>query len=188
MGMFHLHETPLADLILVQRQRMEDVRGFFSRFFCAAELAAAGFATPIAQINHTFTMRRGSIRGLHYQKVPHAEVKFISCMRGEIFDAAVDIRAGSPTYLKWHAEILSADNSRSLLVPKGFARGFQTLTDDCELIYLHSQPYAAGSEGGLNATDPALRIHWPLPFTDISQRDAAHPLLSSGSSGFHGVR
>ena len=183
MSRFELSLTPLADLIIVQRLRAQDERGFFSRFFCAADLLAAGFAAPIAQINHTLTMRRGSLRGLHFQRAPHREDKYVSCLRGEIYDVAVDLRPESPTFLKWHAEVLSAENGRSLMVPQGFAHGFQTLTDNCELIYLHSQAYVAGSEAGLRATDPALGIDWPLPFADLSPRDAAHPLITSDFPG-----
>jgi dTDP-4-dehydrorhamnose 3,5-epimerase len=175
--------TPLAGLVLVERQRAQDARGFFSRFFCADELAEAGFRMPIAQINHTFTARKGAVRGLHFQHPPHAEDKFISCLRGEIFDVAVDLRRGSPTFLQWHAEILSAGNAHSLLVPQGFAHGFQTLSDDCELIYLHSRPYAAAAEAALNVRDPRLAIDWPLPFTDLSDRDANHPLITSEFTG-----
>jgi dTDP-4-dehydrorhamnose 3,5-epimerase len=180
---FQLRSTPLADLVMVQRQRSEDARGFFSRFFCAEELAVAGFSLPISQINHTLTRRRGTVRGLHFQGAPYMEDKFISCLRGEIFDVAVDLRRTSPTFLKWHAVILSAENAQSLLVPQGFAHGFQTLVDDCELIYLHSRPYSAASEGALNAIDPALAIEWPLAFNDISQRDAAHPFITSDFQG-----
>jgi len=175
MSRFNLTPTPLAGLTLVQRQRVQDER----RFFCAEELAAAGFTRPIAQINHTLTARRGAVRGLHFQHPPHAEDKFISCLRGEIFDVAVDLRRGSPTFLQWHAEILSADNAHSLLVPRGFAHGFQALTDNCELIYLHSHPYTAQAEDALNVRDPKLAIDWPLSFSDISGRDAAHPFLTS---------
>ncbi|HEY4339433.1 MAG TPA: dTDP-4-dehydrorhamnose 3,5-epimerase family protein [Steroidobacteraceae bacterium] len=183
MSRFGLQETALAGLRVVRRQRVEDERGYFSRFFCAQELAAAGFVLPIAQINHTYTTRRGSVRGLHYQGPPHSEDKFISCLRGEIFDVAVDLRRDSPTFLRWHGEVLSATNATSLLVPQGFAHGFQTLSDDCELIYLHSRPYAAGAEAGLNVRDPKLAINWPLPFGDISARDAAHPLITRGFIG-----
>jgi len=124
------------------------------------------------------------VRGLHFQHPPHAEDKLVSCLRGEVFDVAVDLRQGSATFLQWHAEILSADNARSLLIPQGFAHGFQTLTDDCELLYLHSRAYAAGAEGALNVRDPALAIRWPLAFTDISERDAQHPLLTREFTGF----
>jgi len=183
MARFTLTHTPLAGLILVERQRAQDARGFFSRFFCADELAEVGFRLPIAQINHTFTARKGAVRGLHFQQPPHAEDKFISCLRGEIFDVAVDLRRNSPTFLQWHAEVLSAGNTRSLLVPQGFAHGFQTLSDDCELIYLHSRPYAAAAEAALNLRDPRLAIDWPLPFADLSERDANHPFLTSEFTG-----
>jgi dTDP-4-dehydrorhamnose 3,5-epimerase len=183
MSRFELHATPLSGLTLVRRQRIEDERGFFSRLFCAQELAAVGFVLPIAQINHTYTRRRGAVRGLHYQTAPHAEDKFISCLRGAVFDVAVDLRRDSPTFLRWHGEILSAENACSLLVPQGFAHGFQTLTDECELIYLHSRPYAASAEGSLNVLDPLLAINWPLPVSDISARDAARAGIARDFSG-----
>lgn len=183
MSRFDVTMTPLAGLMLVQRRRAQDERGFFSRFFCAEDLAPAGFTLPIAQINHTFTARRGTVRGMHFQHPPHAEDKFVSCLRGEIFDVAVDLRRGSPTFLHWHAEILSAENGRSLLVPQGFAHGFQTLVDSCELLYLHSRAYEAAAEGALNALDPLLAIDWPLPFADVSARDATHPLLTAQFTG-----
>ncbi|MDQ0016168.1 dTDP-4-dehydrorhamnose 3,5-epimerase [Variovorax boronicumulans] len=183
MARFGIDTTPLAGLVCVQRQKLEDARGFFSRFFCAEELAAAGFAGPVAQINHTLTQRRGSVRGLHFQHPPHAEDKLVSCLHGEIFDVAIDLRQGSPTFLHWHGEVLSAGNARSLLIPKGFAHGFQALSDDAELLYLHSTPYAAAAEGALNARDPALAIAWPLAFADVSERDAGHPFLSSDFTG-----
>ena len=175
--------TPLAGLVVVERRRRDDSRGFFSRLFCAEELGAAGLDTSVTQVNHSFTRRRGSVRGLHFQYPPHGETKFVSCLRGEVFDLAVDLRRGSPTYLQWHAELLSDTNGHSLFIPPGFAHGFQTLSDDCELIYLHSVPYAPGAEGGLNPTDPALGIRWPLPLTDISDRDAAHAPLGADFTG-----
>lgn len=183
MARFGIDGTPLAGLLRVQRQKLEDSRGFFSRFFCAEELAATGFDKPIAQINHTLTRRRGSVRGLHFQHPPHAEDKLVSCLQGEIFDVAIDLRQGSPTFLHWHGEVLSAENARSLLIPKGFAHGFQTLSDDAELLYLHSAPYVVAAEGALNARDPALAIEWPLAFTDMSERDALHPFVSPDFTG-----
>jgi dTDP-4-dehydrorhamnose 3,5-epimerase len=183
MQRFKLTATPLPGLTRIERQKNQDERGFFSRFFCAQELKAAGFGLPIAQINHTFTARKGAVRGLHFQWPPHAEDKLISCLKGEVFDVAVDLRPQSPTYLQWHAEILSSQNAYSLLVPQGFAHGFQTLTDDCELIYLHSRPYAAQAEDALNVQDPQLNIAWPLAFTDISARDAKHPHLTPDFPG-----
>ena len=183
MSKFKLTPTPLPDLILIERQRVQDHRGFFSRFFCAEELAQAGFRLPVAQMNHTFTARKGAVRGLHFQHPPHAEDKLISCLHGEIFDVAVDLRRDSPTFLRWHAEILSGDNARSLLVPQGFAHGFQTLTDGCELLYLHSRPYASQAEGALNVADPRLAIDWPLPVCDLSARDSSHPFLTLEFTG-----
>lgn len=183
MPRFDVSATALGGLVLIQRQKLEDSRGFFSRFFCAEELASAGFSQPVAQMNHTLTRRRGSVRGLHFQHPPHAEDKLVSCLRGEIFDVAVDIRRDSPTFLRWHGEVLSAANGRSLLIPKGFAHGFQTLSDDTELLYLHSTPYFRDSEGALNPADPALAIAWPLPFADLSERDAKHPMLTPDFRG-----
>jgi dTDP-4-dehydrorhamnose 3,5-epimerase len=173
----------LQGLTVVERQAFADHRGFLSRVFCAEEFAEIGFTLPIAQINHTLTRQSGALRGLHFQHPPHAEDKFVSCLRGQVLDVAVDLRAGSATFLKWHGEILSEGNRRSLLIPQGFAHGFQTLTEDCELLYLHSRAYAQGAEGGLNAADPALAIAWPLPITDISDRDRNHPLLTPEFTG-----
>jgi dTDP-4-dehydrorhamnose 3,5-epimerase len=183
MSRLDLTPTPLPGLLRMARQQARDTRGFFSRFFCAQELAAAGITQPIAQINHTYTARCGAVRGLHFQHPPHAEDKIISCLRGKIFDVAVDLRRGSPTFLQWHAEILSADNALSLLVPQGFAHGFQTLCDDCELLYLHTHPHTPEAEGALNVLDERLAIRWPMPFTDISERDTHHPHLTSDFLG-----
>lgn len=186
MARFDVHATPLTGVMRIRRQKLEDSRGFFSRFFCTEELGAAGFSEPIAQINHTLTRRRGAVRGLHFQHPPHAEDKLVSCLSGQIFDVAVDLRRGSPTFLQWHGEILSAENATSLLIPKGFAHGFQALSEDAELLYLHSAPYAAAAEGALNARDPALAIAWPLAFTDVSDRDASHPFITDEFTGLPG--
>jgi len=183
MARFSVIATALAGLVVVERQRLQDERGFFSRFFCADELAPSGFDQPVAQINHTLTRRRGAIRGMHFQNPPHAEVKLVSCLRGRVFDVAVDVRRDSPTFLQWHGEILSADNARSLLVPRGFAHGFQTLEEDCQLLYLHSAPYVANAEGALHFADPAIAIEWPLAVTDVSERDRNHPLIAPEFTG-----
>lgn len=180
---FDVQSTALPGLQVVSRLRRDDDRGFFSRFFCAEALAEAGFALPIAQVNHSLTRRRGTLRGMHFQRPPHAEDKFVSCLRGEVFDVAVDLRRDSPTFLRWHGEVLSAANGRSLLIPQGFAHGFQALHDDCELVYLHSRAYEASAEGGVRPTDAALNITWPLPPSDLSDRDANFPLLEAGAAG-----
>ncbi|BBO19560.1 dTDP-4-dehydrorhamnose 3,5-epimerase [Candidatus Desulfobacillus denitrificans] len=168
---FDVIDTPLAGLKVVQRKPIRDARGYFSRFFCAEEFRQAGLNSRIAQINHSHSKIAGTVRGMHYQLPPHAETKFVSCIRGEIFDVAVDLRRNSPTFLQWHGEILSAENQRSLLIPEGFAHGFQTLTEDCELLYLVSAAYAPTAEGGVNALDPMLKIEWPLPVTEMSEKD-----------------
>jgi dTDP-4-dehydrorhamnose 3,5-epimerase len=180
---FSVTSTPLEGLVAVKRSRNEDTRGFFSRLFCADELASAGFDTPVAQINHTLTRRRGAARGLHFQHSPHAEIKLVSCVRGSVFDVAVDLRRGSPTFMSWHAEILSAENATSLLIPPHFAHGFQTLEEDCELLYLHSTAYAPAAEGALNLSDRAIGILWPLTFSDVSDKDRATPHVARDFTG-----
>jgi len=174
---------PLAGLKLVERQRFADARGSFARLFCAEELHDAGWTGSIAQINHTSTARKGTVRGLHFQRTPHAEIKLVSCIRGEAFDVAIDLRRGSPTFLNWHGEHLSAGNCCAVLIPKGFAHGFQALTDDADLIYCHSTAYDVASEGGLNPRDPRLAISWPLPIAEMSARDAQASMLDDGFTG-----
>lgn len=154
-----------------------DDRGFFCRFFCIEEFRTITPLRPISQINHTQTVKKGAVRGLHFQYPPHAECKIVSCLRGEVFDVAVDIRKGSPTFLQWQGQVLSAENNKSYLIPEGFAHGFQTLTEDCELLYLHSAPYCAEAEGALHFNDPMIGVSWPLPVTEISDRDLSHPFL-----------
>ena len=174
---FAARETPLAGVLLVQRHSVGDTRGFLSRLFCAQELAACGWHKPVAQINHTLTQVRGTVRGLHYQRAPHAEMKLVSCLRGEVWDVVVDLRPESPAYLQWHAGHLSAANHCAMLLPEGCAHGFQTLSDDVELLYCHSAAYAPNAEAGLHPLDPRLGIRWPLPVALLSPRDAQHPML-----------
>ncbi|MBU0945363.1 MAG: dTDP-4-dehydrorhamnose 3,5-epimerase [Proteobacteria bacterium] len=185
MNRFTMFDTPLAGLIEVERHQLIDSRGFLTRIFCAEELAAFGWTKPVAQINHTSTAVSGTIRGMHFQAPPHAEIKLVSCLRGEVWDVAVDIRPGSPTFLHWHGAHLSSKNCRALLIPEGFAHGFQTLTDDAELLYCHSAAYVSGSEGGLNPQDPELAIDWPIPVTEISDRDMSHPLIDTSFKGVY---
>jgi dTDP-4-dehydrorhamnose 3,5-epimerase len=183
MSRFTVFDAPLAGLKIVEHQQLGDSRGFLSRIFCAEELAAAGWHKPIAQINQTLTQKRGTVRGMHYQRPPHAEMKLVTCLRGAVWDVAVDLREGSPTFLQWHAQELSATNHRALLIPEGFAHGFQSLSDDCELIYLHSMVYSKEAEAGLNPKDPMLSIRWPLAVTELSARDAQHPVLGPQFKG-----
>jgi dTDP-4-dehydrorhamnose 3,5-epimerase len=178
MSQFSIIDTPIDGLKVIERRALGDNRGFLARIFCANQLKSAGWQKPIAQINQTVTKKMGTVRGMHFQNPPHAEMKLVSCLQGEVLDVAVDLRNNSPTFLQWHAEILSSQNLRALLIPEGFAHGFQALTDDCELIYLHSAPYVQESEDGICPNDPALNILWPLEFHEISPRDAGHPLLT----------
>jgi dTDP-4-dehydrorhamnose 3,5-epimerase len=180
---FHFTNTPLEGLKIVQRRATEDSRGFLSRAFCANEFAGHGFNKSVSQINQTLTYKKASVRGLHYQLMPYTEIKLVSCVKGEIFDVAVDIRKGSPTFLNWHSEVLSEKNQKSMLIPEGFAHGFQSLTDNCELIYLHSSPYKKDSEAALNINDPKLAITFPLSITDISKRDRSHPYIDDNFDG-----
>lgn len=183
MSRFDFISTPLNGLMLVQRRAIEDHRGFLSRFYCAEELGEVGFNKPIAQINHTLTRKKGAVRGMHFQHPPHAEIKLVSCLKGAIFDVAVDLRRGSTTFLHWHGEMLSAENRKSLLIPEGYAHGFQTLTEDCELIYLHTTAYHPEAEGALNVADPRLNIVWPLPIGDLSDLDRTHPFINQYFQG-----
>lgn len=178
-------DLSLSGLKRIDRQVHGDARGFLARIFCADELANAGWTKPVAQINHTSTARRGTVRGLHFQRPPWAEMKLVTCLRGEVWDVAIDLRPGSSTYLRWHAEVLSAANHRALLIPEGFAHGFQTLGDDVEMIYCHSAPYAPEAEGGVNALDMRLAIAWPLPIEARSPRDEVLPAIDES---FEGVR
>jgi dTDP-4-dehydrorhamnose 3,5-epimerase len=183
MSRFEIISTPLSDLVVVQRKAIEDERGFLSRLFCSEELQSLGWAGTIKQINHTLTRDFGVVRGMHYQLPPKAEAKLVSCIRGAVWDVALDLRKNSPTFLKWHAQEISAANKRAMLIPPGFAHGFQSLTTDCELVYLHSEFYDADLERGLMPLDPMLKISWPLQISSMSQRDSNHSLLDENFEG-----
>lgn len=177
MKHFTVSDLLLSGLKLVRRDKRDDKRGFFSRLFCAEELAVIDWNRPVVQVNHSLTIQRGTVRGLHFQLAPHAEMKLVSCIRGRIWDVAVDVRADSPTFLCWHAEELSAENRKSMLIPEGFAHGFQALSDNVEIIYCTSAPYMSSAESGLHPHDPFLKIEWPLPITLLSEKDAQWPLV-----------
>lgn len=183
MSRFRIQSTALGGLGVIERTAVGDERGFLSRMFCAEELRAAGWVWPISQMNHALTKVVGTVRGMHFQYPPKAEAKLVSCVRGAVWDVAVDLRKGSPTFLRWHAEELSAANHRALLIPPGFAHGFQALKPDCELFYLHSEPYDPSLEGALNPRDPALGIAWPLEIAVISDKDAQRPMIASDFQG-----
>jgi dTDP-4-dehydrorhamnose 3,5-epimerase len=180
---FNLTNSSIKGLKVIQRKPICDDRGFLSRLYCQDDFKLMDVDKSIAQINHTLTKKRGAARGMHFQLPPFAETKIVSCLRGEIFDVAIDLRKGSPTFLKWHAEVLSAENQKSFLIPEGFAHGFQTLTDDCELLYLHTAPYSKEHERALNLADKKLDIAWPLMITDLSDRDKSHEMIKDDFEG-----
>lgn len=182
-GRFETIACAIPDLVVLRRKPVSDHRGMLERLFAADELAALTGARPIVQINRTRTAKRGAVRGMHFQHPPHAELKIVTCLRGAVFDVAVDLRRGSPTFLGWHSERLTEGSGTSMVIPAGFAHGFQALSDDAELLYFHTANYEPTSEGAVNARDPRLAIQWPEPIADLSERDASHALLAADYAG-----
>lgn len=171
-------ETRLPGAFVVEPEFHADARGFFARTFCTKEFSARGLESRLVQCSVSWSRGQGTLRGLHFQWAPWGEVKLVRCTRGEILDVIVDLRSDSPAFGQHVAVNLSAENHCALYVPKGFAHGFQTLVDDVEVFYQMSDPYVAESSGGINAMDPALGIQWPLPLTQMSEKDRALPSLS----------
>lgn len=181
---FDITETSIPGLKLILRKPKGDRRGYLERLFCSEEFRSLlPDGRGLVQINHTLTTTRGAVRGMHFQYPPHAEFKFVSCVRGEVFDVAVDLRRESPSFLQWHGEVLSAENHKTLLIPEGFAHGFQVLKGDSEMLYFHTASYQPTAEGGLNPRDPKLAIQWPEAITELSERDASHPILDDQFAG-----
>lgn len=175
--------TPLQGLKIIETTTYRDNRGSFTRLFCDQELDSIIGPRKIKQINQSTTLKVGTVRGLHFQYPPDAEMKLVRCTQGCIWDVAVDLRQGSPSFLQWHAEELSHDNMRMMIIPEGFAHGFQALTNDIELLYLHTAHYTSITEGGINPLDPLLEIHWPLKITELSARDSGQKLIDIGFQG-----
>lgn len=182
MSRFRVRNLSLDGLKLIHFKPHRDDRGSLSRLFCAKELSSL-WPHALIQVNHTFTLEKGTIRGLHFQRPPYSEQKLVICLRGEVWDVAVDLRAGSPTLLQWHSEILSPEKDNALLIPEGFAHGFQTRSPNVEMLYFHSVAYSAEWEAGLSPIDPKLSISWPEPLCSISVRDQSHPLLDDYFKG-----
>ena len=172
-----LSPAPLEGLWEIETTPLSDERGRFTRLFCAQEFSVVRPDIRFVQTNHSVTRHRGTVRGLHFQHLPASEAKLVRCIRGAVFDVAVDLRRKSPTFGKWHAAELSAENERQLFIPEGFAHGFQSLADDTELLYQHTVPYTPNCEGGLLYCDPSIAIEWPLSVTTVSERDARLPYL-----------
>lgn len=173
-----MEALPFPGLYAATFPMHSDARGAFGRLFCERELASVLAGRGVQQVNLSRTSIAGTVRGLHFQHPPHAEMKMIRCLRGRVWDVTVDLRAGSPTFLRWHAEELSAASGRMLIVPEGCAHGFQVLEPESELLYLHTACYAPQAEGGVHPLEPRLGIRWPLPVQGLSERDGAHPALA----------
>lgn len=176
---------PIPSLRVLERVQFDDARGFLERIYEASDVAAYPGAGHVAQINRTVTLRKGVVRGMHFQRPPYCESKLVHCVRGSVFDVAVDLRVGALTFLRWHGEVLSAANRHCLWIPEGFAHGFQALEDECEMLYVHSQAYQPDHEDGIHPCDPRIGITWPLNITQMSDRDQRHSMMSEH---FEGVR
>jgi dTDP-4-dehydrorhamnose 3,5-epimerase len=174
------HPTTLNDCWLIELEPVQDERGSFSRTFCAREFSARGLRTIFPQHSVSTTVKRGTVRGMHFQRDPHNETKLVRCVRGKIWDAVVDIRPNSPTFGRWQGFELCKENRRQLYIPEGFAHGYQSLTDDVEVSYLISTFYAPEAAWGIRHDDPAVRIAWPLPISMISDKDRSWPDLPAG--------
>jgi len=176
-------ETVLKGSFVIGLEPYVDERGWFARTYCKNEFSKIGHQKEWVQLNHSFTSQTGTIRGMHYQLPPFSEIKLVRCIAGAVYDVIIDIRKDSATFLQYVGVELSAANKKMIYIPEGFAHGFQALTDDCELIYHHSQFYTAGIEGGLRYDEPKINIKWPLQVTSISQRDNIHSLIDSNFKG-----
>jgi dTDP-4-dehydrorhamnose 3,5-epimerase len=178
------YNTPLEGARLIELEKRGDDRGFFARYFCEREFAANGLETRFVQINNSLSAKKGTLRGLHYQLPPAAEVKMVRCVRGALWDAIVDLRPDSPTFKQAFGADLTAENRLMMYVPRGFAHAILTLTEDVEAIYLVSAFYGPEQERGLRWNDPAIGIDWPIEPTEISAKDAKWPDLDAA---FHGI-
>jgi dTDP-4-dehydrorhamnose 3,5-epimerase len=178
-----IQETNLKGCYLIDLDKKEDERGFLERMFCQKNLQSLLKEKSIRQVNRTYTKKEGVVRGLHFQNIPFAEIKIVSCIKGKIWDVAVDLRKGSPTFLQYISVILSEDNFQCFFIPEGFAHGFQTITPNCEILYFHTNDYNVKAEGAVNSLDPRLSIKWPKIITERSKRDCSHPMLDKNFAG-----
>jgi dTDP-4-dehydrorhamnose 3,5-epimerase len=179
-----IEPTALSDVLILTPRRFGDARGWFSETWNATRMAEAGLDLPWVQDNHSLSAAKGTLRGLHYQSPPRAQDKLVRCSRGAILDVAVDFRAGSPTYAKWVAVELSADNGRQLLVPKGFLHGFITLTDNTEVQYKCTDLYSPEHDGAVRWNDPAIGIDWGTDRPLLSDKDTKAPMLADAGQPF----
>lgn len=178
-----IYPTPIADLLVTESKAFKDERGAFVRLFCDQALSSILGGRKIVQINHSCAEAVGSVRGLHFQYPPHAEMKLVRCLKGKVWDVAVDLRSQSPSFKHWYAQELSPQNAHMMVIPEGFAHGFQVLESGCELLYLHTDFYKPEAEGGVRHDDPELGIAWPLAVTDLSVRDSSHAFIETSFRG-----
>jgi len=178
-----IEKLPLLGAAIIDAEPFTDHRGVFARFFCEKELSELIGGRHFVNVNFSRTLKKGAIRGLHFQRPPHAEMKLVRCIRGAVYDVIVDIRKSSPTFLKWFGIELSAENMKMLCIPEGFAHGFQVLEDNSEVIYLVTNFYSPKCEMGLNYADPLLEIDWPLTVTDISEKDSMREMIDPKFGG-----
>ena len=179
----NLVETIVPGAWAIESTAFQDNRGAFSRLFCSRELHGVIGSRTIVQINHSVTHGIGAVRGLHYQNAPHAEMKIVRCLKGRVFDVAVDLRKASPTFLKWASVELTPGHRLSFVIPEGCAHGFQVLEEGSELLYLHTAFYAPDVEAAVRFDDPRIGVNWPLAPTDLSARDLSHPYLKEDFKG-----
>ncbi len=175
--------TQLTGSYIIQLDTKLDQRGWFARYYCKNEFREIGHNKEWVQMNHSFTFKKGTVRGMHFQLPPFREIKMVRCIAGAVFDVIVDLRKDSPSFLQWFGFEMSSSNKKMIYIPEGFAHGFQTLTDDCELIYHHSEYYTPTSESGVRYNDPLVKISWPLEVKEISERDQSHYFLDQSFKG-----
>ena len=178
-----IEHLKLFGLKLVRLKPRVDDRGSFTRLFCDSELKTILGKKRIKQINYSRTNLVGALRGMHYQLPPHSEIKFVQCLKGRVWDIVIDLRKGSETLFNWHSEDLGACDDKMLVIPEGFAHGFQALEPDSEVLYFHTVSHTPKSEGGVAYDDPQIGIEWPLEVTDLSIRDKYHEKLKSNFRG-----
>lgn len=176
-------ETSLKGLYVVTPKKIEDNRGLFTRTFCKKEFTQIGYNNELVQFNQSFNLKKGTIRGMHYQKKPFSETKLIRCVKGKVFDVAVDIRKGSPTFLQHFGVELTEENMLSIFIPEGFAHGFQTLENNTSLIYHHSEYYRPEADAGVRYNDETLKIMWPVEAVNLSEKDENYPLITENFKG-----
>lgn len=176
--------TPLSGAYTIDLEKRGDNRGFFARVFCQEEFGKQGLLTQFVQVNNSLSAKKGTLRGMHYQLPPSAEVKVVRCIRGALYDVIVDLRPDSPTFKKWFGDELTTENRRMMYVPRGFAHGLVTLTEDTEVLYWVSAFYSPENERGVRFDDPAIGIAWPVPPSEISDKDRKWPDLDPA---FHGL-